>query len=189
MFLRLLASLPSSHCRVPFLPWVATLLRSSAGLVSACIWSLAKAAGAGDIVVSKSVHSLSLFLATQLPKRRIRARPPSRLAIYFCACCRRRKLLPSNSMTTLRSQSHANAHTLFRLANSQQFAYIRPIHDYNACQRKGGAKLRDRWLWDTRCLPPNRGCSTRFNVGVFGGPNTVRLAAIPLLEFILMVSE
>ena len=88
----------------------------------------------------------------------------SRLAIYFCACCRRRKLLPSNSMTTLRSQSHANAHTLFRLANSQQFAYIRPIHDYNASQRKGGAKLRDRWLWDTRCLPPNRGCSTRFNV-------------------------
>ena len=137
---------PPSHCRVPFLPWVATLLRSSAGLVSASIWSLAKAAGTGDIFVSKSVHSLSLFLATQLPKRRIRARPPSRLAIYFCACCRRRKLLPSNSMTTLRSQSHANAHTLFRLANSQQFAYIRPIHDYNARRRKEGAKLRDRWL-------------------------------------------
>lgn len=155
----------------------------------ACIWSLAKAAGAGDIFVSKSVHSLSLFPATQLPKRRIRARPPSRLAIYFCACCRRRKLLSSNSMTTLRSQSHANAHTLFRLANSQQFAYIRPIHDYNARRRRRGAMLRDRRLWDTRCLPPNRGCSTRFSVGVFGGPNTVHPAAIPLLEFILMVSE
>lgn len=95
-------------------------------------------------------------------------------------------------MTTFRRPSHAHTRTLFRLANSQQFAYIRLIHDYNATPRK---ELRScvnvasigsgggRALLPPALLPSPQigGCLRVDDVGVVG-PNTVgfvRSAAIP----------